>query len=145
MYRAFGFVVNAATRLQEELTILILKNCKARVKISLKSVPLNEYESLLKSVYVAINADTKIPASGAASNRSKANLSLIDSGSNHHRSSSSNSNSISNSRSTLLLELNGNDISALRAGLNSYLWLIEASINAYSASVTASTTDSSNC
>ena len=143
MYRAFGFVVNAATRLQEELTILILKNCKARVKISLKSVPLNEYESLLKSVYVAVNADTKIPASGAASNRSKVNLSLIDSGSNHHRSSSS--NSISNSRSTLLLELNGNDISALRAGLNSYLWLIEASINAYSASVTASTTDSSNC
>jgi uncharacterized protein (DUF1786 family) len=120
---------------------LILKNCKARVKISLKSVPLNEYESLLKSVYVAVNADTKIPASGAASNRSKVNLSLIDSGSNHHRSS----NSISNSRSTLLLEHSGNDISALRAGLNSYLWLIEASINAYSASVTASTTDSSNC
>ena len=134
MYQAYGFVVNVTTRLQGELTILILKNCKARVKISLRSIPLNEYDALLKSVYIAINADTKIPTSGAASNKSKVNISMTDSGFNHNL----NSNSHSNSGSTLLLELHGSDISAIRAVLNSYLWLIDASINAYSASVTAS-------
>ncbi len=113
-----------------ELTILILKSCKARVKISLRSTPLNEYGALLKSIYVAINADTKIPTSGAASNKSTINISMIDRGSNH--------NCNSGSGSTLLLELHGNDISALRAVLNSYLWLIDASINAYSASMTPS-------
>jgi hypothetical protein len=142
LYRAFGFVVNVDTRLQGELTILILKNCKARVKISLKLTPLNEYESLLKSVYVAINADTKIPASGAASNKSKVNITLIDGGSSRNPIS----NSISHSGSTLLLELHGNDISALRAVLNSYLWLVDASMSAYSASVTASSDHHrSNC
>ncbi|HEY5632117.1 MAG TPA: hypothetical protein VIR31_08305 [Nitrososphaeraceae archaeon] len=107
-------------------------NCKARVKISLRSTPLNEYGALLKSIYVAINADTKIPTSGAASNKSTVNISMMDSGSNR------NCNSGSGSGSTLLLELHGNDISALRAVLNSYLWLIDASINAYNASITAS-------
>jgi tRNA threonylcarbamoyladenosine modification (KEOPS) complex Pcc1 subunit len=34
------------------------------------------------------------------------------------------------------LELQGIDLSALRAALNSYLWLVDASINAYNASVT---------
>jgi tRNA threonylcarbamoyladenosine modification (KEOPS) complex Pcc1 subunit len=124
----YGFVGNATTRLQGELTILILKNCKARVKISLKS-PLNEYGALLKSIYVAINADTKIPTPGAASNKSTVNISMLDSGSNHNCNLGS---------GCLLLELHGTDISALRAVLNSYLWLIDASINAYSASITAS-------
>ena len=123
----YGFVGNATTRLQGELTILILKNCKARVKISLKSTPLNEYGALLKSIYVAINADTKIPTPGAASNKSTVNISMLDSGSNHNCNPG-----------CLLLELHGTDISALRAVLNSYLWLIDASINAYSASITAS-------
>ena len=109
---------------------MILKSCKARVKISLRSTPLNEHGDLLKSIYVAINADSKIPASGAASNKSTVNISMMDSGSNR--------NCDSGSGSTLLLELHGNDISALRAVLNSYLWLIDASINAYSASITAS-------
>jgi tRNA threonylcarbamoyladenosine modification (KEOPS) complex Pcc1 subunit len=129
LYQVYGFVGNATTRLQGELTILILKNCKARVKISLRSTPLNEYGALLKSIYVAINADTKIPTPGAASNKSTVNISMLDGGSNHNCNPGS---------GCLLLELHGTDISALRAVLNSYLWLIDASINAYSASIAAS-------
>lgn len=126
MYLEYGFAVNANTRLREELTILILKNCKARVRISFRSTPPTDYGSLLKSVYAAINADTKVPALGRASNKSKVNISLKGDESN------------CNSRSALLVEMQGADISALRAALNSYLWLVEASINAYNASVTTS-------
>jgi len=117
-------VRNASSKLREELTILILKNCKATVKISFRSTPLSEYCPLLKSVYAAINADTKVPTPGAASNKSKVNISFTGDESNH------------NSRPALLLELQGIDLSALRAALNSYLWLVDASINAYNASVT---------
>jgi hypothetical protein len=129
LYRASGFVVNASSRLRGELTTLTLKNCKAKVKISFRSTPQVEYDSLLKSVYLAIRGDINVPAPGAASNKSKVEISVMDSGPT--------GNSNSNPGSSLLLEVQSNDIAALRAAINSYLWLIDASINAYSVSVAA--------
>lgn len=104
----FGTVVNAATKLQRVPMMSKPTNCKAQIEISFKSINLPESGLLAKSIFAAIAADTKVqcPASETI-------ITIIN---DYDKNSS------------ISLELESSEISALRATINSYLRLINASL-----------------
>src|SRR5947209_8348591 len=94
-------------------------NCKAQIEISFKSKKLSGSGNLAKSIYAAISIDTKRHEAQAPGPETK--ITLI----NDERTNSS-----------ILLELESPDIPALRAAINSYLRLIDASLKICEASQT---------
>lgn len=99
----------------------IQTNCKAQIEVSLKSTNLSEPGLLARSIYAAIDADTKMFYREPAASCPETKISLTkDEG----------------TRSSILLEIETPDIAALRAAINSYLRLINASLKICEASVT---------
>jgi tRNA threonylcarbamoyladenosine modification (KEOPS) complex Pcc1 subunit len=96
-------------------------NCKAQIEISFKSITLSGSGNLAKSIYAAISADTKSHEAQASGSETKITL-INDAGTN----------------SSILLELESSDIPALRAAINSYLRLIDASLKICQESITNS-------
>lgn len=84
---------------------------------------LSESGLLAKSIYAAIGADTKMCYHDAAASGSKTKITITKD---------------EETNSSLLLELETPDIAALRAAINSYLRLINASLRICEASVTDS-------
>jgi tRNA threonylcarbamoyladenosine modification (KEOPS) complex Pcc1 subunit len=102
--QVFGTVANAATKLQRVPMKSKLTNCKAQIEISFKSINQSESGLLAKSILAAIAADTK------AYETIITNISGYDTNSN------------------ISLELVSSEIPELRAAINSYLRLINASL-----------------
>jgi tRNA threonylcarbamoyladenosine modification (KEOPS) complex Pcc1 subunit len=119
----FGTAENAATKLQRGPTMSLPTNCKAQIEISFKSIMLSESGLLAKSIYAAIGSDTKMCYRDAAASGSKTKITITKD---------------EDTNSSLLLELETSDIAALRAAINSYLRLINASLKICEASVTDS-------
>jgi len=119
----FGTAENAATKLQRGPTMSLPTNCKAQIEISFKSTMLSESGHLAKSIYASIGADTKMCLRDAEAFGSETKVTITK---DEHTNSS------------LLLELETPDMAALRAALNSYLRLINASLKICEASVTES-------
>ena len=120
-HQVFGTALNAATKLRQGPMMSIPANCKAQIEISFKSVMLPGPGNLAKSIYAAISADTKSHEAQASGSETKITL-VNDAGTN----------------SSILLELESPDIPALRAAINSYLKLIDASLKICKESVTNS-------
>jgi len=120
-HQVFGTALNAATKLPQGPMMSIPANCKAQIEISFKSVMLSGPGNLAKSIYAAISADTKSHEAQASGSGTKITL-INDEGTN----------------SSILLELESPDIPALRAAINSYLRLIDASLKICEESVTNS-------
>jgi tRNA threonylcarbamoyladenosine modification (KEOPS) complex Pcc1 subunit len=119
----FGTAENAATKLQRGPMMSLPTNCKARIEISFKSVMLAESDLLAKSIYAAIGADAKMCYRDAAASGSETKIILTKD---------------ENTNSSILLEVETPDIAALRAAINSYLRLINASLKICEASLTNS-------
>ena len=117
----FGVALNAATKLPQGPMMSIPANCKAQIEISFKSVTLSGPGNLAKSIYAAISADTKSHEAQASGSETKITF-INDEGTN----------------SSILLDLESPDIPALRAAINSYLRLIDASLKICDESVTIS-------
>ena len=84
---------------------------------------LSESGLLAKSIYAAIGADTKMCYRDAAASGSETKITLTKD---------------EDTNSSILLELETPDIAALRAAINSYLRLIDASLKICEASLTNS-------
>jgi tRNA threonylcarbamoyladenosine modification (KEOPS) complex Pcc1 subunit len=110
-HQVFGTALNAATKLPQGPMMSIPANCKAQIEISFKSITFSGPGNLAKSIYAAISADTKSHEAQASGSETKITL-LNDAGTN----------------SSILLEVESPDIPALRAAINSYLRLINASL-----------------
>lgn len=106
----FGTVANAATKLQRGPMMSTPTNCKSQIEISFKSSNLSESGLLAKSIFAAIAADTKAYSHASAS---ETKITII----NDYETNFS-----------ISLELESSEISALRAAINSYLRLINASL-----------------
>ena len=119
----FGTAESAATKLQRGPMMSLPTNCKARIEISFKSVMLAESDLLAKSIYAAIGADTKMCYRDAAASGSETKIILTKD---------------ENINSSILLEVETPDVAALRAAINSYLRLINASLKICEASLTNS-------
>jgi tRNA threonylcarbamoyladenosine modification (KEOPS) complex Pcc1 subunit len=119
----FGTAENAATKLQRGPMMSLPTNCKAQIEISFKSIMLPKSALLAKSIYAAIGADTKMCNRDAAASGSETKITLTKD---------------ENTNSSILLEVETPDIAALRAAINSYLRLINASLKICEASVTNS-------
>ena len=120
-HQVFGTALNAATKLPRGPMMSIPANCKAQIEISFKSIMLSGSGNPAKSIYAAISADTKSHEAQASGPETKITL-INDEGTN----------------SSILLELGSPDIPALRAAINSYLRLIDASLKICEESVTNS-------
>jgi tRNA threonylcarbamoyladenosine modification (KEOPS) complex Pcc1 subunit len=110
-HQVFGTALNAATKSPRGHMMSIPANCKAQIEISFKSIKLSGSGNLAKCIYAAISTDTKSHEAQASDPETK--ITLI----NDERTNSS-----------ILLELESPDIPALRATINSYLRLIDASL-----------------
>jgi tRNA threonylcarbamoyladenosine modification (KEOPS) complex Pcc1 subunit len=110
-HQVFGTALNAATKLLQGPMMLIPANCKAQIEISFKSITVSGPGNLAKSIYAAISADTKSHEAQASGSETKITL-INDEGTN----------------SRILLEVESPDIPALRAAINSYFRLIDASL-----------------
>lgn len=119
--QAFGTALNAATKLLQGPMMSIPANYKAQIEISFKSVTLSGPGNLAKSIYAAISADTKSHEAQASGPETK--ITLIND---------------EDTNSSILLDLESPDIPALRAAINSYLRLIDASLKICKESVTNS-------
>ncbi len=100
----FGTVANAATKLQVVPMMSKPKNCKAQIKVRFKSRNSPESGLLAKSIFAAIAADTE--ACGT----------VITSINDYDKNPS------------VSVELASSKIPELRAAINSYLRLIDASL-----------------
>jgi len=100
--QVYGVAQNANTKLQLGLMISISKSYKARIQISFKA---RAHKSTLiaKSIYSALNPDTKISSDSEAITR------------------------ISVHANNLFIEIEADNIASLRAIINSYLRLINVS------------------
>jgi tRNA threonylcarbamoyladenosine modification (KEOPS) complex Pcc1 subunit len=110
-HQVFGTALIAATKLPRGPMMSIPANCKAQIEISFKSIKLSGSGNLAKSIYAAISTDTKSHEAQASGPETKITLK------NDERTNSS-----------ILLEIESPDIPALRAAINSYLRLIDASL-----------------
>ena len=119
----FGTAENAATKLQRGPMMSLPTNCKAQIEISFKSIMLSESGLLARSIYAAIGADTKMCYRDDAASGSETKITLTKD---------------ENTNSSISLEVETPDIAALRAAINSYLRLINASLKICEASVTNS-------
>ena len=102
LHQASGIAENAITKLQPGLMMLISKNYKARIQLSFKT---SAHKSTLiaKSIYAALNADTKFSSDSGAITRISIHI------------------------PNLFIEIEADDISSLRATTNSYLRLANVS------------------
>jgi tRNA threonylcarbamoyladenosine modification (KEOPS) complex Pcc1 subunit len=100
--QVFGTVANAATKLQVVPMMSKPTNCKAQIKVRFKSRNSPESGLLAKSIFAAIAADTK------------AYETVIS--------------SINDKNPSVSVELASSEIPELRAAINSYLRLINASL-----------------
>ena len=120
-HQVFGTALNAATKLLQGPTMLIPANCKVQIEISFKSTTVSGPGNLAKSIYAAISADTKSHEAQASGSETKITL-INDEGTN----------------SSILLEVESPDIPALRAAINSYFRLIDASLKICQGNITNS-------
>jgi tRNA threonylcarbamoyladenosine modification (KEOPS) complex Pcc1 subunit len=111
----FGTAENAVTKLQREPMMSLPTNWKSQIEISFKPTMNSESGLLAKSIYAAIGADTKMRYLDAS--ETKITLTKDE-----------------NTNYSILLEVETPDISALRAAINSYLRLINASLKICEAS-----------
>lgn len=102
LHQGYGIVQNAITKLQLGRTMLTSENCKAKIQISFKA-SISKSSLIAKCIYSALNPDIK----------SSPDLGV------RTRACVYNSN--------LYIEIETNDIPSLRAIINSYLRLANAS------------------
>jgi tRNA threonylcarbamoyladenosine modification (KEOPS) complex Pcc1 subunit len=104
-----GIAENVITRWQVEHTVLTLRNCKARIQISFKGQRFTRSKSNLmaKSISFALN-----PSGSLSSSASDFEVSTKISHDN---------------KSNVFVQIESEDIPALRASINSYLILADAS------------------
>ena len=102
LHQVYGIVQNAITKLQLGRTMSTSKNCKAKIQISFKTST-SKSNLIVKSIYSALNPDIKSsPDPGVKTGACVYN-------------------------SNLHIEIETNDVPSLRAIINSYLRLANAS------------------
>ena len=106
LLQVFGIVVNATIKLQLVPMISKPTNCKAQIGISFKPENLSESGLLAKSIFAAIDPDTKMQCPASACET------IVTITKNYG----------------LSLEVESSEIAVLRAAINSYLRLIWASL-----------------
>jgi tRNA threonylcarbamoyladenosine modification (KEOPS) complex Pcc1 subunit len=99
-HQVYGIAQNANTKLQLGLMMSILKNYKARIQISFEA---HKSTLIAKSIYSALNPDIKISSDSGAKTKISVHV------------------------SNLVIEIETDDIPSLRAIVNSYLRLVNAS------------------
>jgi tRNA threonylcarbamoyladenosine modification (KEOPS) complex Pcc1 subunit len=105
-----GIAQNVITRLQLEHIVLTLRNCKARIQISFKGRSFSPSKSNLmaKSISFALNPSSFLSSSSASNFETSTRI--------YH-----------DNNSNVFVEIESKDIPVLRASINSYLRLADAS------------------
>ena len=101
-HQAYGIAQNANTKLLLGHTMSTSKNYKARIQISFEA-PAHKSTLIAKSIYSALNPDTKVSSDSEAITRISVHV------------------------NNLFIEIEADNIASLRAMINSYLRLINVS------------------